>query len=486
MAASDALLARIDALFPDGEHQPPAVQLRRSIALWLAGSPRPEVGECAALLTTLGSYLRQSQAHLWLDPDQRWPKLKAFLEEPDSQGAFRVQEVQDVAVRLNLRLLLPPQPAASPSPASPSHTAAGESGSGGGNRSTATGAKGPAASAAAAAASKVARDLARMVFPAAGKTAGRDWRLITDPGHRLRRAVAMWLADNPAPGMGAHRAPLTWVGDFVRRPEHAEMWLEVASKYRNLQDFLQDAESQGAFRIESTAASPSGLVLLDLEAMQGVHGQPAALRAAAARAAPGTASGAASTAESGRGPVAKAPSLMPAPSMEAIAAAAAAAWPGDSPQCVLRRHAAAELAAARPFPGVHNSQNSMLLVSGDVAGMSAAVPRVRCAAVARLESLRTGGKARALASRHWRFGFGGSTAASTRSILDYAIPLLCSTGEAGRDVAPCQAQGCGAVEGGHGRQGAVAGGAHVEWRRRAPVGQGGGGGAGRRRDGSDT
>ncbi|PNW79671.1 hypothetical protein CHLRE_08g362300v5 [Chlamydomonas reinhardtii] len=361
MAASDALLARIDALFPDGEHQPPAVQLRRSIALWLAGSPRPEVGECAALLTTLGSYLRQSQAHLWLDPDQRWPKLKAFLEEPDSQGAFRVQEVQDVAVRLNLRLLLPPQPAASPSPASPSHTAAGESGSGGGNRSTATGAKGPAASAAAAAASKVARDLARMVFPAAGKTAGRDWRLITDPGHRLRRAVAMWLADNPAPGMGAHRAPLTWVGDFVRRPEHAEMWLEVASKYRNLQDFLQDAESQGAFRIESTAASPSGLVLLDLEAMQGVHGQPAALRAAAARAAPGTASGAASTAESGRGPVAKAPSLMPAPSMEAIAAAAAAAWPGDSPQCVLRRHAAAELAAARPFPGVHNSQNSMLL-----------------------------------------------------------------------------------------------------------------------------
>ncbi|KAG2426224.1 hypothetical protein HXX76_013203 [Chlamydomonas incerta] len=361
MAASDALLARIDALFPDGEHQPPAVQLRRAIALWLASSPRPEVGECAALLTTLGSYLRQSQAHLWLDPDQRWPKLKAFLEDPDSQGAFWVQEVQDVAVRLNLKLLMPPPPPTPPAPPSPTSPASlsltGDNGAGNGHSSTSANAKGFGASAMAYAASKRARDLAQMVFPAALKTAGSGWRLISDPSHRLRRAVAMWLADTPAPGMGPHQAPLTWAGEFVRRPEHAELWLEVASKFRSLDAFLLDGDSRGAFRVETTPASPSGLVLLDLEAMQGLVHQPTAMHAAKTVA--GAAVGAAGP-EGARGPVANALASL-APSAEAIVVAAAAAWPGESPQCVLRRQAAVELAAARPFPGVGNLENAMLL-----------------------------------------------------------------------------------------------------------------------------
>ncbi|GFR52730.1 hypothetical protein Agub_g15267 [Astrephomene gubernaculifera] len=61
----------------------PAAQLRRAIVVHLAGLPRR-----SQQWTHLGIFVASSQAHLWLNPSNRWPKLKAFVMHPDSRGVF--------------------------------------------------------------------------------------------------------------------------------------------------------------------------------------------------------------------------------------------------------------------------------------------------------------------------------------------------------------------------------------------------------------
>ncbi|KXZ48947.1 hypothetical protein GPECTOR_24g237 [Gonium pectorale] len=61
----------------------PAAQLRRAIVIHLAGMPKR-----SQLWTHLGIFVASSQAHLWLNPTHRWPKLKAFVLHPDSRGVF--------------------------------------------------------------------------------------------------------------------------------------------------------------------------------------------------------------------------------------------------------------------------------------------------------------------------------------------------------------------------------------------------------------
>ncbi|GLI68542.1 hypothetical protein VaNZ11_012984, partial [Volvox africanus] len=58
-------------------------QLRRAIVVHLASLPRR-----SQPWTHLGVFVAGSQAHLWLKPANRWPKLKAFVMHPDSRGAF--------------------------------------------------------------------------------------------------------------------------------------------------------------------------------------------------------------------------------------------------------------------------------------------------------------------------------------------------------------------------------------------------------------
>ena len=243
VAQRPLLEARIDALFPDGEHQPPAVQLRRAIALWLAGSPRPEVGDCAALLTTLGSYLRQSQAHLWLDPDQRWPKLKTFLEEPDSQGAFRVQ---DVAVRLNLRLLLPPAATSGSLPVPPA----------GADPALLTPAK--------------VRQALHKAFRTLKTADGRP----KDPGTMLSRHLGLWLSGSPFPDKlpdTPYAALLSDVGSYLAEGggnPASRMWCDAAYKWPKLRVFLTAPERGRCFRVVAREGhTGDDLVQLDVEAV---------------------------------------------------------------------------------------------------------------------------------------------------------------------------------------------------------------------------
>ncbi|KAG2436031.1 hypothetical protein HYH02_011743 [Chlamydomonas schloesseri] len=97
-APSDASVAElIRAAFPtqlpDGRLAPDqaARRLRQAIAIWLAGSPRlPQLGPRRAAMSSLGHYLRLQQAALWMDPAHKFPKLRTFLESPDSRGVFKV------------------------------------------------------------------------------------------------------------------------------------------------------------------------------------------------------------------------------------------------------------------------------------------------------------------------------------------------------------------------------------------------------------
>lgn len=563
----------IDALFPDGEHLPPAAQLRRAIALWLAGNPYPEIGQYAALLTQgLGNYLRREQRlrELWLDQQSShgFTTPRDLLKHPDSRGVFILQEHSKVlrssSVHLNVPLLCNPPPvqrvpelppchptfstiealrtaiqeafnsrtkadgsfenpggvlshfigdwlstcpcedtlpdrpfaallsdveawlrsggcpgselwtsqghsfpplrdfltapersgcfrvvvreghigndlvqldveavraraeavaaaAQAPVPAAP--TPAGANGSSSGNAtivgaagaSTSTNGAGGSASssrdavpsgpaAASAAASSwgsssarpsPARQLVESAFPVLAAADGDSWHVAAD---RLRRAIALDLAEGLAPQLGPHCAPQLWLRDFIKKRDVQPLWQAVSGRCKDVCELLVAPESRGVFRLQGLPLYPSGVVFLDMEALarraaappQPQPGpasqQPAApqqppapqpaphgqthqhtpsqqrqLQQLELLAAVGNSSAAMVTAPSSS--AAPAGKHRPAE----IGLAAAAAWPGDSPQCVLRRYAAAELAAAGPCAEAGGWEYAMAVVSFCVA-----------------------------------------------------------------------------------------------------------------------
>ncbi|KAG2442316.1 hypothetical protein HXX76_002402 [Chlamydomonas incerta] len=69
-----------------------ARQLRRAIAVWLAGDPCAALGlgpRCARM-SDLGHFLRQQHGAVWLDAKRKWPKLKEFVTQQRSLDVFKL------------------------------------------------------------------------------------------------------------------------------------------------------------------------------------------------------------------------------------------------------------------------------------------------------------------------------------------------------------------------------------------------------------
>ncbi|PNH03519.1 hypothetical protein TSOC_010414 [Tetrabaena socialis] len=284
-AAGPDLTLLIEAVFPPaGTKLPhdPRRELLRCIALWLAGSPYPQLGPHAAQLPSLGHRLRLHHADLWPVPGAPKAKLKDVLLGPSGRGVFRLEQhgLRDV-VSLDVGALQAAvvAPAALPQPAA--------SGAAGATMAAAASAAGAAAVAVGAAAAR-----------AAGEAVALDAQALPAP---------------PAPSMPPASAGTCDAAGMLRTGGGSGL--------------QQPRSSSGGRSSSGDGRSSSGA---DASA------RPTAVPAAAPGPGPGPATAPAVGVAAAAG--ATAPAV-------GVAAAAEAAWPGPDALPRLRRRAALLLAA---------------------------------------------------------------------------------------------------------------------------------------------
>ncbi|KAG2426222.1 hypothetical protein HXX76_013202 [Chlamydomonas incerta] len=306
-----------------------ALQLRRTVASWLAGSPEHrELGAGRATMSALAQYLEKRHAGVWLNPAHGFPSLGEFLRSPDSHEVFVVHaapgspdhmvELDAAALR---RVALAPAerrqhqddgaaaggvgtagaraeergrqrgstaraPAAGRGVTGAVHSSSdrgnGEGtvssirrspGPGGAPSSSAAGASGGSAGAASGAAGAGATPSMLDDVTAALISAAFPLRLAADRpapdqlARQLRHVVATWLASSPhASELGPRRAAMKALAAYLHE-EHAGLWLNPAHGFLSVNRLLQSSGSRGVFVVHDSLPNVPRIVELDVHAL---------------------------------------------------------------------------------------------------------------------------------------------------------------------------------------------------------------------------